>query len=170
MNTWANTGSNQVPGTSQDLIALIHLQELTSQSEAGRRPARRHIQELRAAIPLELLRSFDSATDHGRAAIARVTDSGACGGCHLKLPSGMPAGIQILSDHIQKCPNCGCFLYTSTVPCSSGSGNPPLSSSRRPGRVLRVFGPASMSRSKPRAPVSPTSAPDYFLSREDTSL
>ncbi len=161
-----SVGSNQVAGTSQNLIQLIHLQELTSRSESGQTPARGQIEELRAGIPLELLRSFDSAAGQRRMAVARVTESGACGGCHLKLPSGTPSRVQVLMDQIHKCPYCGCFLYSSLIPLSAGPAIPPVPSSWRPGRSIRVFRPGSASRSKARARAVVAAAPDAVGSKQ----
>ncbi len=162
--------ANQVAGTGQTLRQLIELQELTG-SCPGETRVKRQIDELRAAIPVELLRAFDSAAEHGRAAVALVTDSGACGGCHLKLPSGMATKVQVLSDRIQKCPYCGCFLCSSMALPSPEPLIPPLSSSWRPGRSIRVFRPGSASRSKARACALLTAAPDAVDSKQqDTAL
>ncbi len=98
---------------NRHLTELIQLQKMTGQleSEAARVP--RKIRELRAAMPPELLRAFDRAMDHGRAPVARITETGACGSCHLRLPSGVAPSFLIESEQIHKCPNCGCFLYSS---------------------------------------------------------
>ncbi len=163
--------ANQVPGTSRNLWQLIQLQQLSRGSEAEGTATRGQIEELRAAIPDELLRSFDSAAQRGRAAVAWVSESGGCGGCHLKLPAGMAARIEVLKEQIHKCPYCGCFLYSSMIRFSSGQSSPLLPSSRRPGRLIRVVRAGSASRFKARARVFPTGAPDAAICRQqDSSL
>ncbi len=152
-------GTNQVPGTSQNLSRLIELQELTSRSEGGRTPARRQIEQLREVIPLELLRSCVSAAERGRAAVARITDSGACGACHLNLPSGMAARMQVLSDRVQKCPHCGCFLCPPLARRASEPLTTSLPAACHPGRSIRVLRHAPASRSKVRTRALPPAAP-----------
>jgi len=87
------------------------LQELQHQDTKAAR-TRKLTEELRAAIAPELLRSFDHAAEQGRVAVAVVTESGACGGGHLKLPFGWASTVQVWGEQIHNCPHCGCILYS----------------------------------------------------------
>ncbi len=144
----------QVPGTSWNVGRLISLQELTGRAGTDKKGLGKEIKELRAAIPLELLRLFDRAIEHGREAIARVSESGACGGCHLMLPSGMAAKVRVLTDEVHKCPYCGRFLYFCPVPLTATPSGAPLPSSKRPRRSSRVLRSGHANRSNPDARTS----------------
>lgn len=106
---------------------LIRLEELSRQYDQEDCPAnlRRQITRLRDKLPADVLRHFDRLAEHGRAPVARVFPSGACGGCHLKLtPSDvlrfrhapMPE-----DESAPMCPFCGCFLYMPDATAESST-------------------------------------------------
>lgn len=164
-------GLNQVPNSSQNLSQLIQLQELISQSQAGGTGLNKQIKELRTVIPLGLLRAFERATEQGRVAVARITDSGACAGCHLKLPIAVAAKVLMVKNQIHTCPYCGCFLYSCLAPGAAEPFTPPLPHSWHPGRSIRVFRPGFASRLKARPRTHPTTAPSPVGSHQQgTSL
>jgi hypothetical protein len=102
-----------VPGISRELRWLIDLAEYTHGGKARGRGAARHVSQLRAALPEELVRCFDHVAEHGRVPVATVTESGSCGSCHLQLPSGMASRLNFFHKTIHHCPHCGCFLYSA---------------------------------------------------------
>ena len=114
-----------------DLVHLIELQELTAHSKQGSRQVR----ELRATIRPELLRSFDRVTAHGRPAVAAMSETGACGGCHLNLPSGLAAKARLQPEYAIQCPNCGCFLYSPPAQLPKAAPK-----KKRPARSERLDG------------------------------
>jgi C4-type zinc ribbon domain len=109
------TGPDLLVATNRTLEHLIELQQLIHRPDNQKALADRQVRKLRAAIPADMLRSFDRAAEHGRAAVAMVTSSGACGGCHLKLPSGLASAVLGTRVGINKCPHCGCFLYSGAI-------------------------------------------------------
>ncbi len=112
--TNSSVAASSNPGPNPNLIHLIQLQKLMRQLEVEGRRANKHVAELRATIPPHLLRCFDHAAQHGRAAVARVSGSGVCGSCHLKLPSGLASTVHVFNEHLDKCPYCGCFIFTNS--------------------------------------------------------
>jgi predicted nucleic acid-binding Zn-ribbon protein len=98
------------------LSDLIRLQELTLESESEGHEAilRKRIDRLRAKLPETVLRRFDHLAEHGRRAVARVSQSGACGSCHLKLTRGDVLRLRhTCEEAVPACPYCGCFLYAA---------------------------------------------------------
>lgn len=162
--------SNQVSRPGWKVSQLVRLQELTGQAGSNDGDLLKQIEELRANIPPELLRPFDDSLEHGRAAVALVSESGCCGRCHLNLPSGMAVRVQLLEDQIHQCPYCGCFLHSSRIPPPSEASTPQLYASRRPGRLVQTIRSGSASRSKARARAFPTAAPDVAASKPDIGL
>lgn len=103
------------------LKTLIRLEELTQQyeKEDRRTNLRKQINDLRARLPESLLRRFEHLTQHGRLPVAQVSESGACGSCHLKLTVGDALRLRhpqdAKEDCVLTCPFCGCFLYVATA-------------------------------------------------------
>ena len=97
-----------------NLNHLIRLEELTRDYEREGRSTklRRQIDNLRAKLPENVLRRFDRLAEHDRLPVAQVSESGACGSCHLKLPPADALRIRSSSHALPVCPFCGCFLYT----------------------------------------------------------
>ena len=106
---------------NETLKNLIRLQELTQQyeREGSMVGLRKQIDRVRARLPEAILRGFDHLTQHGRLPVAQVSESGACGSCHLKLTPGdalrLRRAQETNEDHALTCPFCGCFLYVATA-------------------------------------------------------
>ena len=98
-----------------NLLRLVQLQELTHPPPQKRSRATRQLQLLRSAIPPALLRHFDDVVRHGRPGIAMVSQSGACGSCHLSLPSGVAARLSTANEQLLQCPHCGCYMYSAAM-------------------------------------------------------
>jgi len=92
---------------------LIHLQELTRRCENENHASdlRKEIEGVRAKLPENILRRFDHLTESRRLAVAQLSESGACNGCHMKLPPSDALRIRGSSHQLVTCPFCGCFLY-----------------------------------------------------------
>ena len=96
----------------QELIKLAELQQLQVQKETPDAPPSKRARALRASISPELLRSFDDVTRRGRLGVTVITESGACGGCHLNLPLWLVSVVRTPGEQVHRCPHCGCFLYS----------------------------------------------------------
>ncbi len=92
---------------------LIRLQSLSSkvQAKPRARGAQKEAEQLREQIPETLLRGFDRLIGQGRMAVATLSESGACGNCHLTLPPATAVRVRHTPEQIHTCPHCGCFLY-----------------------------------------------------------
>jgi len=95
------------------LVMMIRLQELTLRA---RRPAdaadvEKRVLRLRGRIPEEYLGRFDRLLQRRRVAVATISETGACGACHLQLPVGDVWVAREASEMLASCPYCGCFLY-----------------------------------------------------------
>ncbi len=97
------------------LANMIRLQELMRQPGLlGRAKAlQRQVNRLRHKIPGNVLSCFDRLMCHGRTPVAALSETGACGNCHLKLPLFEVLQIRQATDQIPTCPYCGCFLYAA---------------------------------------------------------
>ncbi|MCX7825076.1 MAG: hypothetical protein N2689_05915 [Verrucomicrobiae bacterium] len=95
------------------LSLLVRLQEHIHQSGGTtiRRALSPAVLRLRAQIPQEYLCRFDRLTRQGRLAVAPVSESGACGACHLLLPAGDIWMLREMSSLLATCPHCGCYVY-----------------------------------------------------------
>ena len=97
---------------------LIRLDEAVQRYEREGCPANLHkqVNRLRTKLPANILRRFDHLAEHGRPPVARVSASGACGSCHLRLtPSEVLRfrhAQESNAENISLCPFCGCFLYS----------------------------------------------------------
>lgn len=111
---------NDRAGANPKLSQLRHLQELTQRPGKAGVPVEKQIKVLRAAMPPDLLRFFDHRAEHGQVAVAMASASGACGSCHLRLPSGLASSLNGMAEEMDRCPFCGCYLY-SPLACSSDS-------------------------------------------------
>jgi len=88
---------------------LLALQELQLQTGARSLENDRQILELREPVPEPVLAHFDRLIARGKMGVA-IARSGACGECHLRLPSGTIAALAYTND-IHLCDNCGRYLY-----------------------------------------------------------
>ena len=93
---------------------LIRLEELMQQSEdeGCDTSLRCQIDRLRIRFSKSILRQFDHLAELGRLPVARVSESGACGSCHMKLPAADLLHIRNGAQRLPICPFCGCFLYS----------------------------------------------------------
>ncbi len=98
----------------QVLGKLIQLQ-LMVRSGMGGNLRGEEGERLRAGIPQKYLQAFDRLVRHGRTAVAKLSETGACGSCHLKLPAALASHIEHASDQVYLCPHCGCILYAAVV-------------------------------------------------------
>jgi predicted nucleic acid-binding Zn-ribbon protein len=92
---------------------LIHLQELMQQFESEGHPPRlrKQIDGLRVQLPENLLLRFEHLAERRRRPVAQLSESGACGSCHMKLPVAEVLRIRSSGHTLPVCPCCGCFLY-----------------------------------------------------------
>lgn len=102
---------------NKTLANLIQLQELMRRYENSGHLAnlRRQVERLRAKLPKNILRQFDHLAELGRLPVAQVSESGACGSCHIKLPLADVLHIRSSDHQFPICPFCGCFLYVASA-------------------------------------------------------
>jgi predicted nucleic acid-binding Zn-ribbon protein len=98
---------------NKTLAMMIRLQELTLRNRhaAGTAGIEKRILRLRGAIPGEHLARFDRLLQRRHIAVAAISQSGACGACHLQLPVGDIWLVREATEMLASCPHCGCFLY-----------------------------------------------------------
>jgi predicted nucleic acid-binding Zn-ribbon protein len=113
---------------------LTRLYVLTDQDGHNRPGHARHaeVNRLRDRLPEDVLRRFDRLIEHGHRPIAPLSESGACGSCHLRLPPDEVLAFRRAPDQVHACPHCGCVLFASAPPreaeaaarllCSSAHG------------------------------------------------
>jgi len=100
------------------LKTLIGLQEATHHyEENGHVPSdAEQIAQLRAKVPANVLRRFDHLAERRRFPVVQVSESGACGNCHLKLTPNdalrFRRTMESEQENVFTCPFCGCFLYS----------------------------------------------------------
>jgi len=66
--------------------------------------------ETAGQIDEDTLARYDRLLKKGRANIVVGIDHGACGGCHVKLPTSDVAHLKS-SQEVNYCPNCSCIIY-----------------------------------------------------------
>jgi len=66
--------------------------------------------ETAAQIDEDTLARYDRLLKKGRANIVVDVEHGACGGCHMKLPTSDVANLKS-SQEVNYCPNCSCIIY-----------------------------------------------------------
>ena len=107
------------------LTDLIRLDELVRRYRKEGCPARLHkqVNQLRAKLPVNILQRFDHLAEHGRLPVVQISDSGACGSCHLKLTPNDALRFrhvqEFSGEHVPLCPFCGCFLYSPVAMADS---------------------------------------------------
>ena len=108
---------------------LLALQELVLQHKNPSIEQQKEIEMRRTKIPEGLLTPFDRWMARRRKAVA-VVNNGVCGECHLRLTVGTMA-VLAFGDAIQRCGNCGRFLYLpENEPVSSPAPEPPTKPDR----------------------------------------
>lgn len=104
--------------TEQTLAKLVALQSLVRKTEGStdgnglsciRVPDSTHIDELRAAIPPEVLEHYDYQRSRGRAAIASARGY-VCRACFLLLPISSRPVLRAKKE-LYACDYCGAYLY-----------------------------------------------------------
>ena len=117
-------------GVTENLLAL---QELARRQKNPSVEQEREIDGLRKDIPESVLSQFDRWMARGRKAVA-VVRNGVCGECHLKLTLAN-IGALTFGDEIQRCGNCGRFLY---LPEDEPMSSPPSAPQRtKPARLSK---------------------------------
>lgn len=93
-----------------DMIELEMLMREDTEHKRGG-GVRRQITRLRRTIPAPLLEKFDHLQSRGRHPVSMLSESGACGNCHLKLTASAVQIIRSSVEAIHRCPHCDCFIY-----------------------------------------------------------
>jgi predicted nucleic acid-binding Zn-ribbon protein len=103
---------------------LLALQKRVLQRKNHSAEQEKEVDALRKNVPESVLIQFDRWMARGRKAVA-VVNNGVCGECHLRLTVGI-MGALAFGDEIQRCGNCGRFLYLpEDEPVSSPPPTPP---------------------------------------------
>jgi len=104
------------PIMNNTITVLTRLRELTEQDGGKEHGAARRaeITRLRDRLPEDLLRRFDRLVEHGHRPLASLSESGACGNCHLRLPPSDVLDFRHAPDRVHVCPHCGCMLFAAT--------------------------------------------------------
>ena len=100
----------------ETLERMLRLKELMRKGRGRERPPgwQKEVDDLRAKVAADLLRRFDHLIDRGRLPIGLLSDSGACGSCHLKLTPDQVLHLRNKPGRGSSCPYCGCLLYVAT--------------------------------------------------------
>jgi predicted nucleic acid-binding Zn-ribbon protein len=93
----------------QVMETMLALQNLELRSRDPAPEVKRQTEALRQKIPESLLTQFDRWLARRRKAVA-VVHHGVCGECHIRLAVGV-VGALAFGEEIQRCGNCGRFLY-----------------------------------------------------------
>ncbi len=116
----------------EPLARLIRMQAWVAGLEVGKSPCGQEWERLRTGVPEKYLNLFDHLRANAKTAVARLSATGACGGCHLNLPGALASRIVHAGGEIHVCPHCGCILHVASVPDGS---NPALPEARaQPGK------------------------------------
>jgi predicted nucleic acid-binding Zn-ribbon protein len=108
---------------------LLALQKLVLQHKNQSVEQKKEIDSLRKNVPESVLIQFDHWMARGRKAVA-VVSNGVCGECHLGLTVGI-MGALAFGEAVQRCGNCGRFLYLpENEPVSSPAPDPPAKAVR----------------------------------------
>jgi predicted nucleic acid-binding Zn-ribbon protein len=102
---------------------LLELQELQLSLEPLSLAAESQVNELRAQVPKPILDHFDRLIAQGKTGVA-VVRNGVCCACHLRLCSGIAAGLAHQTD-IHICDNCGRYLHLAPVGSELPAQKPP---------------------------------------------
>ena len=99
----------------ETLERMLRLKELMKKGRDRKRPPewQKEVDDLRGKIENDLLRRFDHLIDRGRAPIGLLSESGACGNCHLKLTPDLILHMRSTPGRGFSCPYCGCLLYVA---------------------------------------------------------
>ena len=93
----------------QIMEGLLALQTLTLGATPLKPEDEPKVLTLRERVPAAILAHFDRLIAHGKKGVA-IARNGACGECHLRLPSGTMAALAYTNE-VHLCDNCGRYLY-----------------------------------------------------------
>jgi hypothetical protein len=115
------------------LTNLIRLEALTLESGGDERDEslQAEMDRLRGRLSEGVLRRFDDRLRYGRRVVAPLSETGACGSCHLKLPLGNAMQVRREEAQMLTCPFCGCFLYAPAAPEPAAQPFPPAAPAPR---------------------------------------
>jgi len=88
---------------------LRRLQKLALDPQPLTLEHKAEVLKLRERVPAPVLGHFDRLIARGKKGVA-IARNGACGECHLRLPSGTLAALAY-TDEVHLCDNCGRYLY-----------------------------------------------------------
>ena len=99
----------------ETLERMLRLRELmkTERGRAGSPNWQKEVDALREQVDADLLRRFDHLIERGRAPVGLLSDSGACGTCHLNLTRDQVLHMRNSPRRGFPCPYCGCLLYVA---------------------------------------------------------
>jgi predicted nucleic acid-binding Zn-ribbon protein len=83
------------------------------------------IAELRSKIPPQILDHYDRLRARGKKGLAAVRNQ-VCGSCHMQVPLGVVMALRHGQD-IQRCENCGRYLYLPEEPVAVPTAPAPTS-------------------------------------------
>lgn len=98
----------------QIMEPLLEIQTLSLANRALKPEEQARVEELRGQVPAPILAHFDRLIVRGKKGIA-IARNGACGECHLRLPSGTIAALVAAND-VLLCENCDRYLYLPPQP------------------------------------------------------
>ncbi len=87
---------------------LLELQTLMLSPAPTPMKSVERVKQIRKEVPESLLAHFDRLMKRNRRAVAVVTH-GVCGGCHMRLPSGVSASL-LGNNDVQLCETCSSFI------------------------------------------------------------
>ena len=104
---------------------LLALQTLTLGATPLKPEDEPKVLTLRERVPAPVLAHFDRLIAHGKKGVA-IARNGACGECHLRLPSGTIAALAYTNE-VHLCDNCGRYLYLpEEEPLGLTDSRPPI--------------------------------------------
>jgi len=110
----------------EDLLALQDLHYSKRKGDSAEHGA--EIEALRKRIPAPLLVTFDRSQIRGRKSVSLVRN-GVCNECHLQIPIGVVTSLAS-SEEIQRCGNCGRYLYLAKQEPVAPVPPPPVKSAK----------------------------------------
>ena len=119
----------------ENLLALQRLEFGTSAPTAANRAK---MSQLRGQVPAQVLLHYQRFGSRGKRGVSTVRN-GVCGECHLQIPGGKLAGLAS-STEIQRCDNCGRYLFVPET-MSTGTTDPtplPPTKTRRTKKTIPV--------------------------------
>ena len=111
---------------------LLALQKRVLQHKNHSAEQEKEVGALRKNVPESVLIQFDRWMTRGRKAVA-VVNNGVCGECHLGLTVGI-MGALAFGEAVQRCGNCGRFLY---LPENEPVSSPPTGQQTKPARLSK---------------------------------